>query len=254
MKVLIGTTVIRKYAFVLDKFLENQKNIQNNFIGSELVIVTDEINFLEELRNYFIRYNLKGEVVYYKIQKPDYAKDRIWSITCGREAIRQFAIKNKPDYLLSVDADMIFDNSLIQIFLGISNGFDVVQSGYKGRATDNIGFGLSCTLISKDIFEKLVFRCKEFKNGQLICDGDMFEYDAFRKGAKIKKGIFVEIEHYVDTKKKIAIKPYNLTLQKRLLVSPAMRYLMVASSLCLRYDLGSLLQKVIYREVRKELK
>ena len=249
-KVLVGTTVVRKYAFVLDKFLENQKDIQNNFIGSELVIATDEINFLEELKNHFKKYNLKGDVIYYETQKPDYAKDRIWSITCGREAIRQFAVKNKFGYLLSVDADMIFDSSIIQVLLGVSNGFDVVQSGYKGRSTENIGFGLSCTLLTKTVFEKIAFQCREFKNGQLICDGDIFEYDAFRKGAGIKKGVFVEIEHYVDAKIRRAIEPHKLTLVKRLILLPVIRYFMVGFSLCLKQDLGSLLQKIIYKGVK----
>lgn len=247
MKIVVGTTVVRKSAYVLDKFLENQKKIQDNYFDSELVIATDEIKFLGRLKDYLKRYGLKGEVIYYETKKPDYAKDRTWSISCGREVIRQYALNNSFDYLLSVDADMVYSSSIIQILLGISNGFSVVQSGYKGKSTTNVGFGLSCTLIKKEIFENVSFRCMEFKhNYHLIEDGNMFEYDAFRKGARFRKGVFVDIGHYVSVNEKVDIKSRKISLQKRFIIHPFLRYLVVKLSLWLKYDIGSVLQNKFY--------
>jgi len=249
MKVLVGTTVIRKHAFILDKFLENQKDIQNNFSGAELVIATDEVDFSKELKAYLEKYSLKGEVICYKTQKPDYAKDRSWSISAGREAVRQYAVENNFDYLLSVDADMIYETSIIQTLLRESGSFDIIQSGYKNKLVNNIGFGLSCTLINRKILAKLQFRCMEFKNGHVLEDGNMFEYDAFRVGAKIKKGIFVEIQHYFDAKTFRSITPSEkIGMIKKWIISPLMRYLLVRLSIVFKYDISSVLQRIIYSQ------
>ena len=242
-KILVGTTTIRKYAFVLDKFFENQKKIQDNFSQSELVIATDELKFLGYLKHYFEKYKVKGEAIYYETKKPDYAKDRNWSMSGGREAVRQYALRNNFDYLLVVDTDMVYDNSVIEVLLANSNGYDIVQSGYKLGLVDNIGFS-GCNLIRSSLLKKIRFRCVEFKNGFLVEEGNMFEYDSFRKGAKIRKGVFVGIEHYLYTGEKLVIIPQRLTLQKRFIVLPIIRYLIVGFSLCLRRDLGLLLQKL----------
>ena len=247
-KILVGTTTIRKYAFILDKFFENQKKIQDNFYYSELVIATDELKFLGYLKNYFEKYKLRGEVIYYETKKPDYAKDRSWSIVQGRETIRQFAIKNNFDYLLSVDTDMIYDNSLIQILLNVNNGYNIIQSGYKLGLVDNIGFGLSCTLINQELLKRISLRCMEFKNGHVIEDGNMFEFDAFCNRGKIKKGVFLSVEHYLNTKEKLVINPQKLTLHKKIITSPMIRYLMVLLSLCLKRDLNSFLQNIVCRK------
>lgn len=243
-KVLIGTTIVRKSAYILDKFLINQKNIQNNFAGAELVIATDEIKFIGKLKNHFEKYKLKGEVLYYETKKPDYAKDRNWSIAAGRDKCRQYAVNDDFDFLLIVDTDMIYDNSLIQILLGISNGYDIVQSGYNLH-NSKIGFG-GCNLIGKDILKKTKFRCAEFKNGVIIEEGNMFEYDSFRKRARIEKGVFVWIEHYSSPTKKVFVKPVKLSLRKKFMIQPAIRYLVVRLSLCLKRDISSIVQNIIH--------
>jgi len=247
MKVLVGTTVAKNFAYALGKFLQNQKEIQNRFPNSELVISTDNIKFVGRLNNCMEQFNLKGKVIYYKTQKPSYANDRSWSIAQGREAVRQYAVKNNFDYLLSVDADMIYSNSLIQILLGLYNPHNVVQSGYKGRLTDNIGFGLSCTLLKREIFEKMVFRCLEYKNGHVIEDGNMFDYDLMRVGAKVKKGVFLSINHYLNTNEKKSIYPQKLNMGKRFMIHPVIRYLLVKLSIILKYDICSVLQRTFYK-------
>lgn len=242
-KVLVGTTIVRNSAYVLDKFLQNQKKIQGNFTGSELVITTDEVKFLGYLRRCFEKYELKGDVVYYETQKPDYAKDRNWSMSAGRQKCRRYMSANNFDFLLIVDSDMIYNSSLIQILLGISNGYDVVQSGYKSKHNSSIGFG-GCNLIGKEILRKINFHCNEFKNGYIIEEGNMFEYDIFRKGAKIKKGLFVGIDHYSSPTEKITTNPGKLSMRKRLMIRPIVRYLIVGLSLLSKRDLGSIILNI----------
>ena len=248
-KILIGTTLVSKYAYILDKFLKNQKAIQDEFSSSSLVIATDELNFLQRLEEKIKCYKIDGSAIYYQTIKPSYARDRTWSISAGREAIRQYALDNDFDYLLSVDADMIYETSIVQTLLKELGSFDVIQSGYKNRLINNIGFGLSCTLINREILEKIQFRCMEFKNGHVLEDGNMFEYDAFRVGAKIKKGIFVEIRHYSDTKTFQAISPSEkIGMIKKWIISPLMRYLLVRLSITFKYDISSVLQRAVYSQ------
>ena len=250
-KVIIGTTVVRNSAYILDKFLKNQKDIQNNFAGTELVIATEEIKFVDELQSRFEKYKLKGEVLHYETYKPDYAKDRNWSIAAGREKCREYAVNNGSDFLLIVDSDMIYNNSLIQILLAVSNGYDIIQSGYRSKHNSRIGFG-GCNLIGKDSLKKTRFRCVEFKNGQIIEEGNMFEYDTFRKGARIKKGIFVGIEHYRNTEEKLDIKPQKLSARKKLIISPFIRFVIVGFSLCIKYDISSKIQRFFVERKKNE--
>ena len=49
--VLIGTPVCRSGAYALDKFMTNQKQIQENYPGSSLVMATSEPDFVNELEN-----------------------------------------------------------------------------------------------------------------------------------------------------------------------------------------------------------
>jgi len=47
--VIVGTPICRRGAFIIDKFLANQKEIQQNYPSSELVLATEENDFVEEL-------------------------------------------------------------------------------------------------------------------------------------------------------------------------------------------------------------
>ena len=245
-KVLVGTTIVRSSAYVLDKFLENQKKIQDNFTGSEMVVATDEPKFLGYLKERFENHELKGEVIYYETKKPDYAKDRNWSMSAGRQECRRYVFANNFDFLLIVDGDMIYDNSLIQILLAISNGYDIVQSGYKSKHNGSIGFG-GCNLIRKEILRKVKFHCREFKNGTIIEEGNMFEYDTFRKRARVKKGVFVGIDHYSSPTEEVSVSLRKLSLRKRLMIRPLVRYLIVALSLRLKKDISAKLQILLGR-------
>jgi len=247
--VIIGTTVVRKAAFAFNKFMQNQKEIQENYLQSKLVIATDEPDFAEELKEYLKTYRIKGDIVIYKTEKPDYAKDRIWSIACGREAIRKYALKSNADYLFSVDADMIHDPQVINIIKKEIEGYDVVQSGYRlhSKELNAIGFGLTSAFIGREILENIRFGCYEFKNHQVIDDGEVFERDLVRARAKIKKGIFLKINHYISKNEMIPIEPQNLTFFQKITTLPLLRYILITLSIILKHDISRSLQHFIQR-------
>src|SRR4030042_1230463 len=103
--VIVGTPLCRRTAFMLDKFLSNQQEIQQAYPDCRLILATDEPDFVAELKQQINHYRLKGEVITYKTIKPDYARSRIWSITSGREALRRYALLQRIEYLLFLDSD-----------------------------------------------------------------------------------------------------------------------------------------------------
>jgi hypothetical protein len=250
IEVLVGTTAVRKSSFALGHFLRNLYDIQNAYSGSELVIATDEPDFVGELESLLREYRLKSRVVVYRTEKPDYAKNhRIWSMTFGREAIRRYARGTDASYLLSLDADMTYDSKIINILLDEIGEYDVVQSGYmmRSKAINALGFGLGCSLIKKEALDKIEFRCLEFKTGQIIEEGNAFEMDLVRRNLKIKKGIFLSINHYSSNREMIPINPGSLTRLQKITTYPLLRYLILQLSIMFRYDITRYLQIFVYR-------
>ena len=90
--VVVGTPICRRGANIIDKFLANQKEIQQNYPQSELVLATEENDFIEELEVLISFYELRGRVILFEVIKPDYARSRLWNIACGREALRQYVL------------------------------------------------------------------------------------------------------------------------------------------------------------------
>lgn len=247
-KIIVGTTVVRKSSYAINKFLWNQAEIQNYNPQTELIIATDEIKFLGQLKDRLERHKLKGEVIYYETQKPRYAKDnRIWSMTAGREAIRKYMLeKNGADWLFSVDADMTFEPNSINILDEKANGWAVIQSGYHLRDVDAISFGLGCSLIGRKVLEQMQFRCCEFKNGEVIEEGNMFEYDMVKKGIKIVKGLFLEIRHYYNNTDYVLTFPNQLPLSKRITTHSLLRYGLIGASILFKHDISRAIFDIIH--------
>ena len=115
VNVVIGTPICREKAYVVDKFLSNQKQIQQSYPLSELILATSEHDFIKELESLVSFWKLRGTVLFYEIVKPDHAWSNIWNIACGREAIREYALsQTEAIHLLFLDADMTFGPSVIR--------------------------------------------------------------------------------------------------------------------------------------------
>lgn len=239
MKILIGTPVHRAGAYVLDKFLSNQQEIQRHHPSCELVLATCEPDFLDELKNLVNRYDLKAKVIFYKVVKPEFAKSRFWNIASGREAVRQyFLVRPEFDGLLFLDADMVFDVSIVDIMSRELTGFDVVFSGYRAKTAGTGLTGAGCLIMTRQILQKLKFHCYEYKNGAAISEDNTLEVDLFRLKARIKKGLFVSIDHYTNSNPQIHIDPHKLSIFTRIRVSPFLRYCVIRLDMLLHYNLS----------------
>ncbi|MEM0302997.1 MAG: hypothetical protein QXI54_07510 [Archaeoglobaceae archaeon] len=85
MKAIIGAPVNSKSAFILEKSIENQKEIhKTSKIECKTVFATEENEFAEKLKK---KVEKGFEVIEFEILRPVNAKDRIWNIASARNAI-----------------------------------------------------------------------------------------------------------------------------------------------------------------------
>jgi hypothetical protein len=238
MNVVIGTPIHRDGAYVIDKFLSNQKQIQQIYPSSELILASWEYDFVKELGSLVSFWKLRGNVLPYEVVKPDYARSSIWNIACGREAIREYALsQTEARYLLFLDADMTFEPSVIKIMEKEIQGYDVVFSGYP---LQHYGVGLAgagCLMLTRDILEKVKFRCYEFKNGEVIFEDNLLEMDLFRSGSRTKKGFFLSINHYRSATEATHINPQPVGLLRRITNCAFTRYWLIRASIMLHYNI-----------------
>lgn len=247
--VIVGAPICRRTSFALDKFLSNQQEIQQAYPECSLILATDEPDFVAELKEQFDRYQLRGEVIIYETVKPDYARGRVWSVACGREALRQYALSKGAEYLLCFDGDMVYAPSVISTLRAKIQGYDVVNSGYRLRRWGELGF-TGCVLINRKVLNKITFRCYEFKNGQVIYEGEIFDMDLFTCHARVKTGIFVSIKHYGNRKEYYAIDPQPLGWFRTLTNKPLVRYMLVRTSILIKYNIAYNLQGWLYKRAK----
>jgi hypothetical protein len=247
MKIIVGTPVHREGAFVLDKFMANQKLIQQHYPSSKLVFATDDIRFAEELNKLIKDSNLKANVISYQVVKPDYAKSRLWRIAAARESIRKYFLSQPGvDSLLFLDADMTFDPKVITIMQKEMKNYDAVFSGYRFR-NDMIGLtGAGCLFLGRSALEKIQFRCYEFKNGQDINEDSVAEMDLFKQRCRIKKGFFVAIDHYASPTEAKHIDPQKVGVFKKVVNNNLVRYCLIKTSVVLHYNIPNKSQRILW--------
>ena len=238
VNVVIGTPIHRQGAYVLEKFLANQQQIQQTYPSSELLFGTNQHDFIRELESLLISWKLKGKVISYEVEKPDYARSELWNISCGREAIRKYVLsQTEAQYLIFLDSDMIVEPSVVDIMEREIKNHDAVFSGYPLR---HYGIGLAgcgCVMLTRSILKKLRFRCYEFKNGEVIFEDNVLEMDLFRSGGRIKKGFFIPITHYENSTEGKHIEPQRLGLWRKIANNNFIRYMLIRTSILTRYNI-----------------
>ena len=249
INVLMGTPIHRKSAYILDKFLENQKEIQRRYPSSEIIFATNEDDLADELESLLVSGGIRGKVLRYETVRPDYARSRVWNVVCGREAIRKYVLsQTTAHYLLWLDADMLYDPDIIEIMEREIQGYDVVYSGYRLRTSIAIAMaGGGCCMVTRDVLADVEFRCIEFKNGFAFNEDTLFEFDLIRLGKKIRKGFFFTISHFEDEEHAAVIGPRRVGPYRRLTHSRLARYLLIRTTIALKHDIGAWVNGIIYR-------
>jgi len=252
-EVIVGAPLCRRTAFVLDKFLSNQQEIQQAYPACSLVLATDEPDFVAELKKQINLHRLKGEVITYETVKPEYAKSRVWSIAWGREAMRQYTLSQGAEYLLCFDSDMVYEPSVISIMKEKIQGFDVVSSGYQLPRYGGWGCGGGCVLINRETLNKITFRCYEFKSGRRLSEDAVLDMDLFRCRARVKKGIFASIKHYVNSQEYYGIDPQPMGWFRKLTNSLLVRYMIIRIGILVKYNIAGHLHILLNRRTRHSI-
>jgi len=246
----VGAPICRRTAFALDKFLANQREIQRAYPDCELVLATEEADFVAELREQIARYYLRGDAIAFELVRPEYAHHWAWAVAGGREAIRQYTLSRGADYLLCFDSDMTYAPSVISLMKEEIEGFDVVSSGYQLPRYGGWGFGGGCVLINRKTLDKIKFRCYEFKSGYAITEDEWLDVGLFTGRARVKKGIFVPIRHYTESGQYYAIEPQPVGWLRRISNSLLVRYVLVRMSVLLGFNFAGSLHFRVYRKTR----
>jgi len=249
--VLVGTPVYRGGAFVIDKFLENQRDIQQSYPSSELILATEQKDFIEELNGMLKHYGLRGEVLFFEIVRPDYARAQNWHTTCGREAIRQYVVsKTEASHLLFIDADMTCDPQVIDILKKEIAGYDIVASGYPGRLYGIQTGGIGCSLFTRNALQRITFRCYEFRNHRVLDEGEIMEMDAFSRRLKFRYGYLLAVDHYNVDGRARHIEPHSISMLRRISNARLVRYMLIRTSIVFRLSIASSLHGLISRLLR----
>jgi hypothetical protein len=247
LDVVIGAPISRQASYLIDKFLSNQKEIQRAYPSSQLVLAASEHDFIADLE---IRLDssLRAKVIHYEVAKPDHARSHIWDIACGREALRRYTLAHtEARYLLFLDADMVFDPSVVATLEREIQGHDAVFSGYHLR---NHGLGLAgngCVMLNRSTLEDLEFRCCEFRNGEVIFEDNVLELDLFRLRRRVRKGFFVPITHHRNPGEASHITPQPLGLPRRIANLAPVRYALIRASIALHYNIPWKLKVLLSR-------
>jgi len=242
--VVIGTLAYEAGSYILDTFFANQKQIQEYYPAAELVMATSEKHYAANLMNMLTNYSVRGSVICYDFERPDYSKNRIWNITSGREAIRKYFLqKSYPQYLLFLDSDMTFGNSVISTMLKAMQGYDVVFSGYPFKDEGSGLAGCGCVLLTREVLEKVKFRCYEFKNGEVIFEDNLLEMDAYQQGFKINRGFFIGIKHYLSADKFRYGRPHDVKMLRKLLHDSRIRYFLIRLSVAIKFNVPWFLRR-----------
>lgn len=247
--ILICSLQCRRTAYVLDLFLANQQEIQRAYPDCSLVLATDESDFIPELKELIARYNLKGEVIFYETIKPAYPKRRIWSITCGRERLRQFAMSQNAEYMLFLDSDMTFDPQIVNILMSEIQGFDAVYSGYARGENGAWGFATGCLMLKRSAFSRVNFHCYVFRGGNSIVDAiaedELLDMDLFGIGARVRKGLFLSIKHFKNRDEYFVMEAGKVPWFRNLSSNSMIRYILLKTSIPLKYNIESWLYKTL---------
>jgi len=248
--VIMGAPICRRTAFALDEFLANQQEIQRAYPDCELILATEEPDFVDELKERIAQYNLGGDAIAFELVRPDYARHWSWAVAGGREAIKQYALSEGAECLLCLDADMTYGPSVISVMKEKIGGFDVVSSGYMLPRYGAWGFGGGCVLINKKTLNKIKFRCYEFKMGYVISEDEWLDVDLFTSRARVKKGIFVPIRHYTESGQYYAIEPQPVGWFRQLVNRPLVRYILVRMGVLFGFNIAGWLHSRLYRKTQ----
>lgn len=219
MKVLVGCPTCDLYEYCLDKYVDAVKNL--DYKDYDVVLVDNSKNK---------EYTEKIKKLGLKVIKGKYYDDVKRRIIESRNLLRQYALDNNYDYLLSLEQDVIPPKDIINKLA--SHGDYIVTGVYFNYNINNgvkmltpmlwksvggedvvyisedevfskdyfsvIACGLGCVLISREVLGYVEFR---FAENEKCYDDMFFGLDVHNKGYSIFVDTSVRCVHLINDKK-----------------------------------------------------
>jgi hypothetical protein len=245
--IIVGAPVCRRKEYVLDRFLFNQQEIQRVYPSCMLLMATDELDYIDELRQQFSVYDLKCDVISYTTIRPPRSESRLPNITCGREALRRYVLAYGAEYFLSVDNDIIFDPSMVKVLKEQIRGYDAVYNGGVLAPHGYVGFSNGCLMIHRDTLGRMEFKHFEYANGQAIDESETVDWLLYKSKARVRKGFFVASRHYTERERYYPFEACEMTAFQKFSNIPLLRFLLTQMSINLRLNIARILQSIFYR-------
>jgi hypothetical protein len=173
----------------------------------------------------------------------------VWNIACGRETLREYAVSHDAEFMLFLDSDMTYDPMMVNTLKAVSNGYDVVYSGYTLRNGENWGYGTGLLMLNRKAFSLIPIVCREFKNGNALYEDDLLDMAFFQHRIRVKKGIFVANRHYSRRDSFLAIAPQRVTPFRELANALFPRYLILRLSILLKRHIALELHILLSKHV-----
>jgi hypothetical protein len=116
-------------------------------------------------------------------------------ITNSRNKIRQKFLESDESILLMLDSDIEMAKGIWEV--PEMGGWDILYNSYLVHNGNVCTSGLGCTLIKREVLEKIKFRCgiSGEKKYAFIDECLYFELDAIKAGFRVKEGVFIETNH-----------------------------------------------------------
>lgn len=219
-KILVGCPTCDIYEYCLDAYLNAAKNLSHDNYDILLVDNSKTEDYMNKLKKLGIN-----------VIKDSYKEDARDRIVSSRNILRQYALDNGYDYLLSLEQDVIPPRDIIEKLLSYNkeimsavyfnyikwNEEDMLvpllliskDTGYfkarymqinelKPRRLVQVkACGLGCVLIHRDVLEKINFRYEKDKKG---FDDVWFGVDTQKAEFKIFTDTGIICKHLIDNK------------------------------------------------------
>jgi hypothetical protein len=120
-------------------------------------------------------------------------------ITKARNLLRKLYLFTDNEYLLFLDSDIIVGARTKRILLNTlrTHNVDILYNSYLVHNGNVCTSGLGCTLIKREVLEKIKFRCgiDGEKKYAFVDECLYFQLDALKAGFRVKEGVFIETNH-----------------------------------------------------------
>ena len=246
-RIIIGVPICESKTYIWPLLRQNLYDLHAAYPGYCRVVFAVEMDDLT--LNFWEKLTDCGEVEIYKAD--NYLNGGQWlhNIVSSRNALRDYFLNSNADYLYMADCDMVIEKDALRKMHAQISGYDMVNSAYRIRQTGAWGFGSSPALYTRDLMQRVHWRCKWWAEKRFLAEDELLDFDLFLLGAKVNRGAFITNTHYASAELGHTLTAgMEIPLFRQLANSLPVRFILVGLSRLIHYDIGLALHKIINKK------